>query len=602
MKKIIHITIITVLLSFLGNAQIVSIPDANFEQALIDANIDSDSKINGQVLQSDLTGVTFLNIANKNISSIEGISFFNDLQTLFCENNTISDVSDLDSLTNLQQLRCNNNDITIINFENSTSLVNVNCSNNEITNINMSKSGILETLNCSNNMLTSLNMSNSPILEDLDCNSNFNMTSLFVNNNTKLLKLFCFNNDIANLNLSSNILLEDIRCSRNRLTNLDLSLNTSLINIYCDNNFLQSLNVKNGNNNFMGNNNFNATVNPNLICIEVDSESFSQSNWNNIDSQTSFSSFCKTIAIPDSNFEQALIDANIDNNGLNGNILSLEAQTYASLSLNSKNISNLTGIEAFTNITNLSCADNQISSINLSENTLLENLTIRDNMLTSLDLNKNTALTSIDCQDNDITALDISQNTLLEILNCKNNELTALNTNSNLKLLNITCSFNQITSLDFSTNSALEDLNCQANNLTSLNIKNGNNNNINTFIATVNPSLACITVDDVTYSTNNWLSIDSQTSFSTNCSTLTADTIDKFNVSLYPNPASNLVYFSTPNSIQINKIEITDVFGKIITKTLNPNRSLSVGHLSKGLYFIKLSSNEQSVIKKLLIE
>ena len=60
------------------------------------------------------------------------------------------------------------------------------------------------------------------------------------------------------------------------------------------------------------------------------------------------------VAIPDPVFEQALIDLNIDSDGtLNQIILRSDAEATSSLNLYHKDITNLTGIEAFTNLTYL---------------------------------------------------------------------------------------------------------------------------------------------------------------------------------------------------------------------------------------------------------
>ena len=49
-------------------------------------------------------------------------------------------------------------------------------------------------------------------------------------------------------------------------------------------------------------------------------------------------------------------------------------------------------------------------------------------------------------------------------------------------------------------------------------VKNGNNANFTQFFyANNNSNLACIEVDDVNFSTNNWTNIDSQTYFSSDC-------------------------------------------------------------------------------------
>ena len=76
--------------------QITSIPDINFEQALIDLAIDSDGIINGQVLTSDINQIIALDISGKGIQDLTGIDDFNALESLDVSNNDLSilDVSD----------------------------------------------------------------------------------------------------------------------------------------------------------------------------------------------------------------------------------------------------------------------------------------------------------------------------------------------------------------------------------------------------------------------------------------------------------------------------------------------------------------------------
>ena len=90
-------------LPFLGGAygQITSIPDPNFEQALIDLGIDSDGIINQQVLTADISGVPSLDVSNKNISDLTGIEDFISLVSLNCGYNELDslDVTQNTALT-----------------------------------------------------------------------------------------------------------------------------------------------------------------------------------------------------------------------------------------------------------------------------------------------------------------------------------------------------------------------------------------------------------------------------------------------------------------------------------------------------------------------
>jgi len=69
--------------------------------------------------------------------------------------------------------------------------------------------------------------------------------------------------------------------------------------------------------------------------------------------------------VPDDNFEQALIDLGYDNvldDYVNTDII----ESITNLNVESKNISDLTGIENFVSLTDLYCQDNQINSLDVS--------------------------------------------------------------------------------------------------------------------------------------------------------------------------------------------------------------------------------------------
>ena len=78
----------------------------------------------------------------------------------------------------------------------------------------------------------------------------------------------------------------------------------------------------------------------------------------------------QTTYIPDDNFEQALIDLGYDD-VLDDSVLTATISTVGSLYLENKNISDLTGIEGFTALTNLQCRYNQLTSLDVSSNTAL---------------------------------------------------------------------------------------------------------------------------------------------------------------------------------------------------------------------------------------
>gem|GEM_PF-4127697 len=123
-----------------------------------------------------------------------------------------------------------------------------------------------------------------------------------------------------------------------------------------------------------------------------------------------------------------------------------------------------------TALKSLSCIENQLTTLDVSQNTALTSLNCWNNQLTSLDISKNTTLTSLGCNGNQLTSLDVSQNTALAQLSCGDNQLTTLDVGQNTALAQLSCGGNQLTSLDVSQNTALTRLECSNNQLTSLDV------------------------------------------------------------------------------------------------------------------------------------
>jgi hypothetical protein len=74
------------------------------------------------------------------------------------------------------------------------------------------------------------------------------------------------------------------------------------------------------------------------------------------------------------------------------------------------------------------------------------------NQLTSLDVSEDTSLCILACSYNQLTSLDVSDNTSLCILSCPYNKLTSLDVSSNISLSSLYCGGNQLIKLDLSKN------------------------------------------------------------------------------------------------------------------------------------------------------
>ncbi len=305
------------------------------------------------------------------------------------------------------------------------------------------------------------------------------------------------------------------------------------------------------------------------------------------------------VNIPDTNFKAALIAHNpvIDTSG-DGEIQVSEASAYTgNINVFNENISDLTGIEAFIALTDLNCCYNQLSTLDVSNNTALTNFYCNNNLLSSLNVNNNTALTDLQCCNNQLTTLDISNNTALTYLYCENNQLDTLDVSNNTALTYLICDYNQLSSLDVSNNTALTDFCCNNNLLSSLNAKNGNNYILSFFVADNNPNLFCIEVDDSTWSTANWAFIDPQSYFSEDCSTSGVKEIQRTELRVYPNPTTGKIRLQAEG---VERIEIMDIQGKQIYTGIK--KEINLSNNSKGIYFIKVTTEKGVAVGKMVLE
>ncbi|GAA4290126.1 T9SS type A sorting domain-containing protein [Aestuariibaculum suncheonense] len=566
--------------------QTTAIPDANFEQALIDLNIDSDGVVNGVVLTSDISTLTTLDVRNKNIQDLSGIEGFVALEVL--------------------KIR-----------------------SNQITELDISKNTELLTLQFGANLISRLDLTY----------------------NTKLETLIGENNNITRI--IPNILpasIKYINLSGNEISSLDISNLTGLGALWLSNcSKLNYLNVKNGNNlTITDTNNFDIRSNPLLECVLVDDPDFSNANWTNKDMSTNFNTSCQEyVYIPDDKFEQALIDLGYDDT-LDDYVLKSNINTITSLDIEDMNISDLTGIEGFVALVDLRVRNNNLSELDLYNNTELKTIYTGYNFLTSLDLSTNTKLLRLAIEGNGIEELIVSDIAVnLYEFNVADNNLTELDLSNYPDLLG----------LIVKNNPSLEKLS----------VKSGNNAGLKSFQATNTPKLYCIEVDDPSYSTANWTDIDAHASFNTDCvapvitlmganpqiidlgvgyselgatsddgsnvvidasefldevgtytiyynatdasgnaaqqitrivrvenKALSTEEYNYLNISIYPNPTSGKVYFSK----ELQRVEIFNVSGQKVKQ--GSGVEIDLDELTPGIYFAHLSNDEGTRVLKLI--
>ncbi|MFZ4455785.1 MAG: alpha/beta hydrolase-fold protein [Bacteroidales bacterium] len=209
--------------------------------------------------------------------------------------------------------------------------------------------------------------------------------------------------------------------------------------------------------------------------------------------------------------------------------------TITAIDVHNLGIETLAGIDGMPHLKSINCADNLLSSIDLSKNVNLEGLNLSGNQISKFDFSKNTALkhlfcnsnpvdsldlsilknlsdfwcigtpcqkinfgqndsliaafivgnklTNIDlsgcpglkglaCNENKLTQLDVSKNSKLEYLGFGVNEIDKINLSGLSNLRNLECSNTKLTSLDVSSNPLLNMINCSKNKLKKIDVSN----------------------------------------------------------------------------------------------------------------------------------
>ncbi|APA64458.1 Calx-beta domain-containing protein [Maribacter sp. 1_2014MBL_MicDiv] len=349
MKKKLFVTL-CILGCYIGYGQYTSIPDSNFELALISLGIDSEgAPVDGRILTTDIISITNLDISNSSIIDLSGLEFFSSLEILNVSGNNL-DKLELQN-TSLTEIRANNCNLAgkSIRFQNNppsgSFLVNVTAlflENNNFGNAGsaISFGGIpnVEHLYLRGNSFGTLLLGETNKIKTLSLEENSNLTSitsletltelitlditncslniLDITQNTNLTNLRVGGNPLTTLNLQNNILLNSFVIEGTLITQLDLSQNSNLdvvainnslisnidlsnnpnlvfVNVYSNDN-LSFLNLNNNNNGILTT--LYATSNPNLNCLQVDnvSDAENKADWQK-DNNASYSTNCNAL-------------------------------------------------------------------------------------------------------------------------------------------------------------------------------------------------------------------------------------------------------------------------------------------------------------------
>ncbi|MBQ7203318.1 MAG: hypothetical protein IJS03_04780 [Eubacterium sp.] len=133
-------------------------------------------------------------------------------------------------------------------------------------------------------------------------------------------------------------------------------------------------------------------------------------------------------------------------------------------------ITDLKGIEYFTNLRTLRIGGIGLNSLDVSKLTKLTWLDCYGNNLETLNVNSNTQLQRLYCQDNELTSINVTNNTALQYFFCYANNISSINVVANRNLVDLRVHQNNLTTIDVSNNTALTTFYCSHNHIKELDL------------------------------------------------------------------------------------------------------------------------------------
>lgn len=610
----------------------ISIPDSNFEQALIDLQLDD--VIDGAVANDSIDSITFLDISSKNISDLTGISAFAALDTLIVSNNQLTNLN-VSAVNNLKYLDASSNALSDFNL--NISIEELYFQDNNLEQADLSSFGNLKAIRLEDNNLIFLDISNgnnenliktSSTSQHVDFRNNPRLECVKVDNinymyvereyaiettNTfyteEVCPVFCDTPTNAPSDfLVGTYVIKTIQNPEFQVGNAgsfeeevfpshqlrEVYMGATPSDRYFPTRIFPSL--------FGHFQNPNDTINFNLKCDKTQINELVPIVMGSISYQNDSSLNLDILLVTPTNDRASVPSYTKEDATLTYKIAPvIEASEYG---LSDIGIIEFLKIEDFyaVNDTNF-----EQKLVNLGHDDVVDGKIWAENIydVESLDLsNENIS---------DLTGIEGFR--VLKTLDISNNSISNLSLDKNLALENLNAAHNNLTQLDLSGHQSIKKIVVNDNNLTTFNLNNEHNFNLlanpnnpveYNFDARNNPTLTCIDVSDENHMNTHFSNFkDTQTSFSEiACQTLNTSERE-LSFSIYPNPTKDYVFIDNEN-ISIDTLEILDTTGKIIKSFQNLSRletqKFSVSDLQSGLYFMRIqSTDKKQIVEKLII-
>ena len=367
-------------------------------------------KSTGEIYAHDVSGITSLNVSDRNITSLAGIEHFTALRTLICSDNDLTSV-DLSGLSNLEYL---------------------NCYNNSLTALDVSGLFSLQTLDCKNNRLTALDLSRCNQLSDFDGNGQ--NVPLILQPGAPGEYTYAIALNAPTFTQPSISYDGALKSTSTTAASTDFTVETGLPG-----------------------KRLSGTMHLRYADVAITAD-FTDPNFLAEVRSTANIPTGEIYASDVAGISRLIVD--------DKEIASLAGiQHFTSLTVLSCFNNQLTSLDVsgLSHLKELYCFGNQLTTLDVSGLDQLTDLGIAHNRLTSLDISGLDSLAYLDCLGNQLTTLDVSSLRNLGELYCKNNQLGVLNVAGLSKLIALNCAGNQLTALNVSGLSSLRNLNCSYN-------------------------------------------------------------------------------------------------------------------------------------------
>ena len=174
------------------------------------------------------------------------------------------------------------------------------------------------------------------------------------------------------------------------------------------------------------------------------------------------------IKFTDSKFEDAILNSSI-NSIVRDNRISVDEALYdGNLDIYMLELTDASDLKFFPKITNLRIDQNDLTSLDLSNNTELIEVSFNDNNISNLNLGNITKLQDLNASRNKLTNIDLSKNYDLRFVLLDNNNISNIDLSKNLRLRGIFIDNNKLTNLNLSNNNGLRQISCSNNELETL--------------------------------------------------------------------------------------------------------------------------------------